>query len=202
MAKTGHWLLAALLALAHLQAGAQATTLAGVRFEPEATVGGQRLQLNGAGVRFKVFLKIYAAALYAPRKLTRTEDVLQPDVAKRLQMVALRDTSGDELGKLFSRAIEDNASREEFSKSIGDVVRMGQIFAEARELKKGEVITVDYAPATGLVIGFRGKQQGDAFRSPQFASMMFKIWFGPKPPDAALQGALLGAQTTANTNVN
>lgn len=196
-----HGVLAAALALAQWQAAAQ-VTMAGVRFEPEATVAGQRLQLNGAGVRFKLFIKVYAAALYTPRKLTHNEDVLQPDVAKRMQLVALRDASGDEFGKLFSRAIEDNASREEFAKSISDVIRMGQIFADARELKKGEVITVDYAPGTGLVIGFRGRQQGEAFKSPQFSSMMFKIWFGAKPPDSALQGALLGAQTSANTNVN
>lgn len=195
------WLLVVALALFSLRVGAQ-TTLAGVQFEPEAVVGGQRLQLHGAGVRFKVIVRVYAAALYAPRKFTRAEDALQPEVAKRIQLVALRDTSGDELGKLFSRAIEDNASRDEFARAVGDVLRMGQIFADARELKKGEVITVDYVPGAGLVIGFRGRQQGDAFRSPQFASMMFKIWFGPRPPDAALQGALLGAQTTANTNVN
>ncbi len=194
-----HGLLAAALALAHLQVAAQAT-VAGVRFEPEATVGGQRLQLNGAGVRFKLFIKVYAAALYTSRKALRTEDVLQPDMPKRVQLVALRDTGGDELGKLFARAIEDNASREEFAKSIADVVRMGQIFADAHELRKGEVITVDYVPGTGLSIGFRGRQQGDAFKSPQFSSMMFKIWFGPKPPDGPLQGALLGAQTTANSN--
>jgi Chalcone isomerase-like len=192
----------AALSMFSLPAMAQVpTTVAGIKFEPEATVGGQKLQLNGTGVRIRAIFRVYAAGFYTPNKVTKNEDVLKPGV-KRLQMVALRDVKGDEFGKLFTRAMEDNATREEFSKSINSVIRMGQIFADAKQFAKGDLIVLDFIPATGLVVSHKGKPLGDAFKEPEFQSLMLKIWFGPKPVDNELRKALLGEQTTANTNVN
>ncbi len=192
--------LTAWAALMSLPAAAQ-TTLAGVRFEPDATVAGQKLQLNGAGVRIRAIFKVYAAGLYTSTKLTKNEDVLRPGI-KRLQLVALRDVKGDEFGKLFTRAMEDNATRDEFSKSINSVIRMGQIFADAKQFAKGDLIVLDFVPATGLVVLHKGKQLGEPFKEPEFHSLMLKIWFGPKPVDNELRKALLGEQSTANTNIN
>jgi hypothetical protein len=184
----------------HLPASAQ-TTVAGVQFEQNITVAGQRLQLNGAGVRFRAIFRVYAAALYTPTKMTTNDEVLKPGV-RRIHLVALRDSSGDQFGKLFTRAMEDNASREEFMKSIDSVVRMGQNFSNARQFNKGESLILDFAPSTGLVVTFRGQKVGEPFPGPEFQALMQKIWFGPKPVDEALRKALLGEQTTANTNVN
>jgi Chalcone isomerase-like len=177
------------------------TTVAGVKYEPEISLGGQKLQLNGAGVRYRAVFKVYAAALYTPAKVTKNEEAIKA-TASRMHLVALRDVGGDEFGKLFTRSMEANASKEEFSKSINSVIRMGQIFADAKQLSKGDVILLDYVPGTGTTISHKGKQLGDAFKEPEFHSLMMKIWFGPKPVDEALRGALLGGQTTANTNVN
>lgn len=193
---------AALVGLVVACGASAQTTLAGARFEPEASLGSQKLQLNGAGVRFKTFIKVYAAGLYTPRKVSRADEVLNPQLPKRLQLVALRDVSGEEFGRLFSRAIEDNATRDEFTHSINAVIRMGQIFADARQFAKGEVVLVDYMPGQGVMISYRGKQQGEVFREPAFSAMMFKIWFGAKPADSTLEKALLGEQNYANTNVN
>jgi Chalcone isomerase-like len=193
-------LAAAILGLGAGSASAQ-TTVGGIKFDPEVTVGGQKLQLNGAGLRIRVVFRVYAAALYTPSKAAKNEDVLKPGL-KRLQMVALRDVKGDEFGKLFTRAMEDNASRDEFSKSINSVIRMGQIFADAKQFAKGDVIILDFVPNTGLVVTHKGKPLGDAFKEAEFQSLMLKIWFGPKPVDNELRKALLGEQSTANTNVN
>ena len=188
--------IAAALAAFCINASAQ-VTLAGAKFEPDATVGGQKLVLNGAGIRYKAMFKVYAMGLYAPKKLTRNEEVLDQKTPKRLQLVALRDVGGDEFGKLFTRALEENATREEFSKSINAVIRMGQIFADQKQFTKGDVVMIDYVPGTGLSITAKGKQQ-EVFKEPQFSSIMYKIWFGAHPPDMALQKALLGEQNYTN----
>jgi hypothetical protein len=177
-------------------------TIGGVKFEPEATVGGQKLQLNGTGMRFRLGFRVYAAGLYTPGKVTQNDEVTKPSVTKRMHLVAQRDVKGDEFGRLFSRAMEDNASKEEFSKMINGVLRMGTLFAEAKQFAKGDVILLDYVPGVGTSINFRGKQQGEPIKEPEFGTMMYKIWFGAKPADEALRRALLGEQTTANTNVN
>jgi Chalcone isomerase-like len=176
------------------------TKLADVVYPNEVTVGEQKLVLNGYGIRFRFGFRVYAAGLYTQSKVTKNEEVLKI-TPKRMHLVALRDVKGDEFGKLFIRAMEDNASREEFSKSINGVIRMGQIFADAKQFAKGDVILVDYSPSTGTVMTHKGKQLGDPLKEPEFHALMMKIWFGPKPVDEALRKALLGEQTTANTNV-
>ncbi len=177
-------------------------TIAGIKYEPEVTLGGQKLLLNGIGVRFRAVFKVYAAGLYTPVKITQNEDVIKASTTSRMHLVALRDVGGEEFGKLFVRGMEANATREEFAKSITSVVRMGQIFSDAKQFKQGDVILMDYVPGSGTVISHKGKQLGDAFKEADFHSLLMKIWFGPKPVDEALRGALLGQKTTANTNVN
>lgn len=189
------------LCIAMGSASAQ-TTIAGIKYEPEVTLGGQKLLLNGIGVRFRAVFKVYAAGLYTPVKITQNEDVIKASTTSRMHLVALRDVGGDEFGKLFVRGMEANATREEFARSITSVVRMGQIFSDAKQFKQGDVILMDYVPGNGTVISHKGKQLGDAFKEADFHSLLMKIWFGPKPVDEALRGALLGQKTTANNNVN
>jgi Chalcone isomerase-like len=175
--------------------------IADVVYPNEVTVGGQKLQINGFGMRFRFGFRGYTAALYTATKVTRNEDVIKPTLTKRIHLVAQRDLNGDELGKLFTRGMEDNMAREDFSKIIGGVIRMGTIFAEGKKFNKGESIIVDNIPGTGLVTTFRGKQQGEPIKEPEFAENFFKIWFGKKPVDDALRVALLGGQSTANTDI-
>ena len=176
--------------------------LGDVTFPGDVTVGGQKLLLNGFGMRFRFGFRVYAAALYTPTKLTKNEDVTKPTVAKRMQLVAQRDVKGDDFGKLFSRGMEENMTKEDFSKIINGVIRMGNIFAEAKQFSKGDVIIIDNIPGTGLVANFRGKPQGEPIKEPEFSENFFKIWFGKKPADDQLRQALLGGQSTANTNIN
>jgi len=186
----------ALLAAIAITASAE-VNLAGAKFEPEATVANQKLVLNGAGIRYKAVFKVYAIGLYTPKKLHTSEEVLDQKTVKRLQLVALRDVGGEEFGKLFARAIEENATREEFAKSINAVIRMGQIFADQKQFTKGDVVYVDYIPGTGTSLTAKGKLQ-EVFKEPQFSSIMYKIWLGPHPPDTSLQKALLGEQNYTN----
>ncbi len=197
----GATLAAAGAALMPMASWAQ-TKIADVVYPNEVTVGGQRLQLNGAGMRFRFGFRGYTAALYTPSTVTKNEDVVKPTLTKRMHLVAQRDLKGDELGKLFSRGIEENMTKEEFSKIINGVIRMGTIFAEGKQFNKGESIIVDLIPGTGLITFFRNKQQGEPIKEPEFAENFFKIWFGRKPADEQLRRALLGEQTTANTNLS
>jgi hypothetical protein len=195
--------LVGLLCLAASLVGSPAfaqATVGGVRFEPEATVAGQKL--NCAGIRYRAIFKVYAAGLYTADKTVKDEDVLKDNVAKRLHLIAMRDVTGDEFGKLFTRGMEANTSAQEFGKLINPVIRMGQLFGEAKQFKQGDVITIDHVPGTGIVLSIRGKALGEPFKESGFQALMYKIWFGPKPVDEALRGALLGESTTANSNTN
>jgi hypothetical protein len=185
-------LLAAALALP-FAAGAE-VTLAGIKYEDSADLRGARLQLNGAGIRYKGPFKVYAAGLYLPRKSSTTEEVLAQPGAKRMSVVMLRDIDASEFGKLFVRGVEDNMDRAAMAKLIPGLMRMSQIFSEHKNLKAGEQFTLDWVPGTGTVVSIRGVQQGEPFKEPEFFNTLLRIWLGPVPADWKLKDSLLGKQ--------
>lgn len=186
-------LAAALPLVVALPAAAQTIDLAGVKYEPSAAVAGTKLVLNGAGIRYKAIFKVYTAGLYLGAKATTPDAVLAAPGPKRIHIVMLRDIDANELGKLFTRGMEDNAPREEFSKSIAGTLRLSDLFSAKKKLLAGENFSVDYVPGTGTNVLINGKPQFDPpIREPEFFSALMKIWLGKSPADALLKDALLG----------
>lgn len=173
-------------------AAAQPVTLSGVKFEEAIDLRGGRMQLNGAGVRYKAVFKGYAAGLYLTRKASTPEEVLAAPGPKRMSITMLREIDSAELGKLFTRGIEDNMEKSAFSKLIPGVMRMSQIFSEHKKLMPGDTFTIDWVPGAGTVITVKGVPQGEPFKEPEFNNALLRIWLGPNPADWKLKDALLG----------
>jgi hypothetical protein len=171
---------------------AQTTEVSGVKFNNKVTVAATALQLNGAGTRYKAIFKVYSAALYLPAKAATPEAVLASAGPKRMHVVMLREIDANELGKLFTRGMQDNSSREEFGKSIAGTLRLSEMFAAKKRLVAGEQFTVDYVPGTGTHIAVNGQVHGETIREPEFFSALMRIWLGRSPADALLKNALLG----------
>jgi hypothetical protein len=187
-----HWFLACLLATA---GAAQAdVTLAGVKYEEVSDVRGAKLQLNGAGIRYKGPFKVYAAGLYVTRKSNTPEEVLATAGMKRVSVTMLRDIDASELGKLFIRGVEDNMDKPSFSKLIPGLMRMSQIFSDHKNLKTGDTFSLDWVPGTGAVVMLKGVPQGEPFKEPEFFNALLRIWLGPAPADWKLKESLLGKQ--------
>lgn len=179
---------------------AQTTDVSGVKFPNTVQVGASRLLMNGAGVRYKLVFKVYAAALYLGDKASTPEAVLAAPGPRRLQIVMLRDIDGNELGKLFTKGMEQNAPREEFSRSISGILRMSEIFSTRKKLLAGESFAVEWLPGTGTVISVNGKPEGAPVKEPEFYSALMKIWLGPVPADPQLKDALLGKTQAPGAN--
>ncbi len=171
---------------------AQTVDVAGVKYLPTAQVGGQNLVLNGAGVRYKFVIKVYAAGLYLTSKAGTSEAVLAAPGPKRLHVVMLRDIDANELGRLFTRGMQDNAPKEEFSKSIPGTLRMADIFSARKKLAAGDNFSVDWVPGLGTTVLINGKAQGKPVKEPEFFTALARIWLGGKPADEGLKAALLG----------
>lgn len=184
-------LLATALALA-AATHAQPVVLSGVKFDDANDVRGSRLQLNGAGLRYKAVFKVYAAGLYLPKKAASPEEVLAMPGAKRISITMLREIDSSEFGKMFSRGMEDNMDKSAFSRLVPGVLRMSQIFSDHKKLNPGELFTIDWVPGTGTVVTVKGVQQGEPFKEPEFFNALLRIWLGPNPADWKLKDALLG----------
>lgn len=190
------FILAALLAAGGLVgAAARADTVevANVKYETALDLAGQKLQLNGAGIRYKFVVKVYTAGLYLTTKANTTQDVLAAHGPKRIHIQMLRDIDGNELGKLFTKGMEANAPREEFVKCINGVLKLSEVFASRKQLNSGDNFSVDYVPGIGSTLLLNGKALiTEPIKEPEFFSALLRIWLGDKPADDSLKDALLG----------
>ena len=177
-----------------LSFGLQAATveLSGVKVADPVEVQGSKLQLNGAGIRYKAIFKVYVAGLYLDKRASSPEEVYATPGAKRISITLLREIDANELGKNFTRGLEDNTPRSDMAKLIPALVRMGQIFSDQKKLLPGETFTLDWIPDTGTVVTVKGKVQGEPFKEVEFFNALLRIWLGPQPADGKLKEALLG----------
>lgn len=171
---------------------AQALDLAGARLDDVAQVGGRELRLHGAGVRYKAVFKVYALGLYLANKHDSAEGALAETGARRLSLVMLRDVTADEFGQSFVAGINANTDKEERKKLVSPVLRFGEIFANAGDLKSGDRLLADWVPGTGMVTSLNGKSVGAPINDQGFYTALMRVWLGEHPVDALLKPLLLG----------
>lgn len=187
-----HLLKPLLVCLGLLVLNVQAREIEGVKYEEAIDMAGSRLLLNGAGTRYKAIFKVYTAGLYLSRKAGTAAEVVAAPGPKRLALTFVREIGSEELGRLFIKGIKANTPNDEYTSIVGSVMRMSQVFYEARKMKVGEVINMDWVPGKGTVISIRDVPVGAPFPEPEFYAALLRIWLGPDPADWQLKDALLG----------
>ena len=182
------------LAALMLSAGilAAPVEVSGIKLADPVELAGSRLQLNGAGIRYKAVFKVYVAALYLEKKAATPEEAFAAPGAKRIGITLLREIDSNELGKSFTKAFEENAPKTEMSRLIPGLLKMGQVFSDQKKMLAGESFAIDWIPGTGTVISVKGKPQGEPIKEVEFYNAMLRIWLGAKPADWKLKDELLG----------
>jgi len=180
-------LLICLAGLAHA-----ATELAGVKFEDTSRLGAADLQLNGAGMRARFFLKVYAIGLYLPERKTTVADVLSLKGVKRLQVVTLRELTAEQFADALVEGIRKNHSEAETAPLGARIEEFKAAILAVKTAAKGDVISIDWLPDSGTRLSINGKQQGKDIAGEDFYLALLRIWLGPKPAQDDLKEALLG----------
>lgn len=163
------------------------------RFEDTHAVAGQNLVLNGAGMRVKMIIKVYAVALYLPRKETTTAGVLAQGGPKRIQIVMLRDVPADKLGESLVDGIKANTTESERGALQARIDELEKAMVALGEARKGAMIQLDYLPGTGTRITLSGRPVMRDIPGEDFYRALLKIWLGDKPADGDLRARMLGA---------
>ena len=169
-----------------------AADVLGVKVADSATVAGKELKLNGAGMRIKFVVKVYAMGLYLTEKKTTSADILALSGPKRVSLTMMREVNSDEFGQLFITAMNNNSDKAEKAKYFNQTVKFGEMFASLEKVKQGDVVTLDWIPGTGTIITVKGKPQGEPFKEIEFYKALMRIWVGTSPADFKLKDALLG----------
>lgn len=180
-----------LLCCALLSWNVSALELAGVQLPDKVQVGNASLQLNGAGIRTRFFFKIYVAALYLPQKQVSGDAVIADEHERRMALHILHELGSKKLYDAFSEAIEANHTAGELAALDAQLKQMAQIFDAVKEVKPGDVITLDYLPGSGTQIGVSGTARG-IIPGAAFNRALLGIWLGGKPVQDDLKKGLLG----------
>jgi hypothetical protein len=161
-------------------------------FPPTHQVQGTTLSVNGAGTRYKAIFKVYDLALYTPRAVKTSEELLALPGPKRLSFVALRDLPGTDLGLAFIKGLSSNTSADLVQKHTASSTRLIEIFSGRSKLAAGDTFAMEYVPGKGTLFYIQDQPQGAPVGDAEFFNMVLKIWVGPIPADFKLKDALLG----------
>ena len=159
--------------------------------ETMQTEDGATLKLNGAGVRTKLFMDIYIAQLYVENPATTVEAILADKGRKRVVMHFLySEVPKDKLVEAWNDGFKDNNGAAELAALQERINTFNAMFVDAR---KGDVIVLDYNPASGTTVTIKGASKG-VIPGADFNTALLKIWLGSKPVTEGLKKDLLGAR--------
>lgn len=176
-----------------LSAGVSASEVAWIKITDSVFLDRHNLQLNGAGVRTKVSLDVYIAALYLVNKQT-TEQAVFADVGeKRIALHVLTGIGTAQMLGALNGAIAANHNSLEISEMATPLAEFSEIFRRMKELNKGDVVALDYLPGRGTWISVNGKLQG-TIAGTSFYKTLMSIWLGKYPVQEDLKRKLLGQQ--------
>jgi Chalcone isomerase-like len=170
----------------------QAFEVDSVNVAEKAKVGdGVELSLNGAGMRKRVFFKVYVAALYLSEKKSTAEAVLTDAGPKRLALHIRRELSAEQLLEALNDGLKANNSPAELAPLESRLKDFDNIMTSVGKASPGNLITLDFIPGTGTRVQLNGQTKG-TIEGEDFNRALLKIWLGNNPVQDNLKKALLG----------
>lgn len=180
-------LVATLLAMPALHAA----EVAGIKVDEQIRVGANELVLNGAGLRTKVFVKVYIGALYVSQKANAPAALLDATTPRRMSMRMLRDIDADTLYGALRDGLKDNNSEAELAALKAPTEQFAEIMKKVGTARNGDTVALDFT-ADGVAVSFNGESRGKVAGG-AFAKALLKAWLGENPVDGSLKKALLGS---------
>jgi hypothetical protein len=167
---------------------AAAMEIGGVKLPDSMQVGEDKLLLNGAGLRKKFFVKVYAGGLYLKKKNQHPQKIIEADESMAVRMHFIYDG-------VSSKKLIDGWN-EGFAKATGgnilpikkEIDQFNSFFTE--EVKKDDIYDIIYNPGQGVSVFFKGTLKG-TIKGLDFKKALFAIWLGKKPVDSGLKEGML-----------
>jgi hypothetical protein len=184
---SGILFVAMLLIFSSLEASAM--KIAGVDVPQSVIVANKALVLNGAGIRKKLFIKVYVGSLYLPAKNMTVDKIMADPGAKSIVLDFLyKEVSNKKLVDGWNKGFIDNSSAKEIRALKDRINKFNSLFVT---VYKGDEIRLDYLPGEGTQVKINGTLKGTV-PGEDFNQALLKIWMGSKPADDKLKKAWLG----------
>jgi hypothetical protein len=167
---------------------AQARQVGGFTFPETVAVNNVSLLLNGAGVRSKYFLDVYAVGLYLPEPSQNAATIIRANEVQRLRLVITSShITRDRLTDSIEEGIRLSAGKDyPHYKPMLDELWAALTF----EVRIGDVFEFTYVPGTGTTF-MRNGTQLRVLPDFRFKQVLFGIWLGENPIQKSVKAALL-----------
>jgi len=185
-------LLAATLTVALPANTANAAEVAGVHFDDKTSLAGSELVLNGAALRTRFMLKIYAIGLYLPHAANSPEAVTGSHGPKRIQITTLRDLGASEFADALVDGLKRNHSEAELARLQPRIDDFRNTIVALKSTPAGSQIRLEWLPGSGTRLSVGNEARGKEIPGEDFYQALLRIWLGEKPVDPDLKKALLG----------
>lgn len=150
---------------------------------------GDELVLNGAGMRKKFFVSVYAAGLYLPHPMQDAEAIVAADGPWRMVMHFVYDeVSRTKIVDGWKEGFHANLDDAAYTEVAPQLESFNALF---RGAVRDDVYTFTFRPGQGTEVDINGEVRGE-IGGPLFARALLSVWLGPHPADDRLKRALLG----------
>lgn len=147
------------------------------------------LQLNGMGYRTKFIFDVYILGFYTEARVNSRDAVQALTGPKRIIMHMVREeVSREKMANALREGFEENSSDEQLAKLNARIQTFTDYFPD---LKKDDVIILDYVPTSGTRITINDKVKG-VIEGADFYAGLLDVWLGEEPADDDLKDAMLG----------
>ncbi len=166
-----------------------AKKLSGIVLPNSLSASGEKLILNGAGVRSKFFIDIYPCGLYLKAKSGDAKKIIDADEVMAIRMHIV---SGLVTSDKMQRSIDEGFEKSTRGKT-GPIKsrkdKMIKIFQDG--INKNDVYDLTYQPGKGTSISKNGKVKV-TLRGLDFKKALFGIWLSDNPISSSLKKKMLG----------
>ena len=163
-----------------------------ITYEPQANVNGEQLLLNGAGLRTKIFFKVYTAGLYLKAPARRNTEAMAQNSAARVRLGLLRDVSCASFIDSLNDGIKANLQPAKEKAISAGLEALRSLMRSIGDVKTGDIIDFDYSPDKGTTVHLNDKPVGEPIGGGRaLYNAVLAIWLGDNAIDDGLKKKLL-----------
>lgn len=166
---------------------AAARTVYDVELPEQVTIAGEKLKLNGYGLRKKLFFKVYLGSLYTNDKATSTSQVLALPGHKMIRMNFIyHKVKRDKITDAFATGFAKNSPQLSGDPSIEKFL---QLFKN--DFVAGDQVDLVLSENGTVFVTHNGRGLGSITSQPLSKAVLL-IYLGPKPADENMKAGMLG----------
>ena len=172
----------------------------GVSIDESVVINGQKLVLNGYGVRKRGYFKTELTALYLPQRTNSAEVVYKTNAPRYVRQTILRDLPAAVASRFFIREFTMDATEAEAKQLVTELGAIGGLYGNINRINKGDVVELFWNPGQGMNGKYNGKWFDERYiTNPLWWAVYMRGFVGPNVAESFRNG-ILGLNGSAASN--